>query len=297
MLHAEAESTAATIVINEIHYAPQNKTAQLEYVELYNPAPSTLDLSNWTLSQGIEYTFPPGTQIAGGGYMVVAEEPASVRQVYGAAALGPFAGNLNNDGDEIVLRDSAAREINRLTYGLGFPWPLAGGDRDASIGLINAQLDNRVPGAWRSGWPTPGRANDGVTNNPPPLLDSISHTPFAPKSSDAVTIRAHVVDADGVSSVRLLVQAVAPGYYIRLSDPAYATNWTAIPMAPVGNDLYAADLPAQFRQNRTLVRYRVEAADRSGQTVTAPYNDDTQPNFALYVYDGTPTLVGRHTPQ
>ncbi len=88
-----------------------------------------------------------------------------------ASALGPFVGKLNNDGDEIVLRDSAAREINRLTYGLGFPWPLAGGDRDASIGLINAQLDNRMPGAWRSGWPTPGRANDGVTNNPPPLLD------------------------------------------------------------------------------------------------------------------------------
>ncbi len=69
VLHAEAESTAATIVINEIHYAPQNKTAQLEYVELYNPTPNTVDLSNWTLSQGIDYIFPPGTQLAGGGYV------------------------------------------------------------------------------------------------------------------------------------------------------------------------------------------------------------------------------------
>ncbi len=96
--------------------------------------------------------------------------------------------------------------------------------------------------------------------------------------------------------MRLLVQAVAPGYYIRLSDPAYATNWTAIPMAPVGDDVYAADLPAEFRQNRMLVRYRIEAADRSGQTVTTPYNDDTQPNFALYVYDGAPTWSGAIRP-
>ena len=86
--------------------------------------------------------------------------------------------------------------------------------------------------------------------------------------------------------MRLWLQRVVPGQYIRLSDPQYQTDWVAIPMQPAGNDTYVAQTPQDTRIDRTLVRYRVEAVDAGGRSVMTPYADDPQPNFAYFVYDG-----------
>ena len=124
--------------------------------------------------------------------------------------------------------------------------------------------------------------------NPPPFVQSVSHTPQAPTSRDAVTVQAQVTDADGVASVRLAVQVVVPGQYIRLSDPLYSRQWVMLPMQRTGDDVYTAQLPWEWVRHRTLIRYRIEAMDGGGRTVVAPYPDDPQPNFALFVYDGVP---------
>ena len=219
-----------------------------------------------------------------------------MQQRYGAQALGPYTGRLSNDGERLVLRDSQANVIDSVEYGAGFPWPLGGGDLDLSIGLVNAMLDNNIPGAWRASGASPGGGNGAWLDNPPPFIGAVEHLPAMPTAYDNVQIRAQVADADGVASVRLLLQDVAPGNYIRLTDPAYSANWTAVPMQSIGPDLYAADVPAHMRVHRHLIRYRIEATDRGGRTVTAPYWEDPQPNFALYVYNGVPSWGGAITP-
>ena len=278
----------AALVINEIHFDPLPAQAPIEYVELYNPETAPVDLSNWTLRGGIDFTFPGGSVIAGRGFVVVAQNLDAVAAWYPVSPAGPFTGRLANDGDEIILGDAQAREIDRVAYGLGFPWPVAGGTQDHSIGIIDPRLDNSIPGSWRSGPPTPGRANAVLLANPPPFVQSVSHTPQAPTTRDSVTIQAQVTDADGVASVRLAVQVVAPGQYIRLSDPLYSRQWVMLPMQRTGDDVYTAQLPWEWVRQRTLIRYRIEAADGGGRTVVVPYPDDPQPNFALFVYDGVP---------
>ena len=210
----------------------------------------------------------------------------------GLSAYGPFAGRLSNEGEALLLRDAAEREVDEIVYKLGFPWPTVGGDTNRSIGLIQSQVDNDQPGAWRSGQPTPGRRNDGYRENLPPLISGITHTPQQPTSQDNVTVQAQLYDPDGIASVDLLVQPVAPGYYVRITDPIYSTAWQRIPMRLGGDNIYRTDIPAELRKHRYLIRYRIEAIDGAGQTVTAPYVDDPQPNFALYVYDGTPPWTG-----
>lgn len=55
---------------------------------------------------------------------------------------------------------------------------------------------------------------------------------------------------------------------------------------PRDSQLYVVTLPAVVVQNRTLLRYRIEATDGVGRWVMMPAPDDPQPNFALFVYDG-----------
>ena len=61
----------AEIVISEIHYAPADKTEPDEFVELFNSGSVEVDLSGWSFSRGIDYTFPDGTRLAAKKYLVI----------------------------------------------------------------------------------------------------------------------------------------------------------------------------------------------------------------------------------
>jgi len=54
--------------------------------------------------------------------------------------------------------------------------------------------------------------------------------------------------------------------------------------------------PAAVQVHRRLIRYRLSATDRDGNTVTVPYADDPSPNFAYFVYDGVPAWTGAVQP-
>ena len=60
-----------------------------------------------------------------------------------------------------------------------------------------------------------------------------------------------------------------------------------------GDGIYTALIPAAVQTHRRLVRYRITATDGLGASVTAPYADDPQPNFAYFVYDGVPAWTAR----
>src|SRR2546425_11525880 len=82
------------IVINEIHYNPDVKTEPAEFIELYNAGTNVVNLGGWYFSNGIDYTFPAGTNLPPGGYVVVAQNPNFIFTKYGARALGPYTNNL-----------------------------------------------------------------------------------------------------------------------------------------------------------------------------------------------------------
>ena len=99
-----------------------------------------------------------------------------------------------------------------------------------------------------------------------------------------------------MNAVSLQYQVVNPGSYIQIDDAAYTNVWTSLPMSDAGlngdlhpgDEVFTAILPASLQQHRRLVRYRITATDGLGASVTVPYPDDPQPNFAYFVYDGVP---------
>lgn len=313
----QAESA---VVINELHTNPDVKTELVEFIELYNAGTTEVDLSGWQFTEGVFYTFPAGTRLAPGEYVIVAQSPDGIKAKWnvGRAGIpdrvifGPYAGGLENDGERVVLRDAAGAVADEVEYQLGFPWPTVGDPASEaqpgtgrSMQLVNPAFDNDLGGSWRSALPTPAAANKSVlATNLPPHIRQVTHSPKQPRNAEVVTITAKVTDPDGVASVTLQYQTVNPGSYITRFDAEYSLGWTTLAMhddglngdARAGDDIFTAQVPAGVQTHRRLVRYRITVVDSLGYSITVPYNDDPQPNFAYFVYDGVPAWRGAVQP-
>ena len=313
----------AQVVINELHYDPESKTEPVEFIELYNASAEAVDLSGWQFSNGIDYTFPAGSSLIGGAYLVIAENIAAYNSKFGSIfvgglrASGEFAegSSLSNDGERVALRDDQGGLIDDVNYGVGFPWPTASqGEPDPDTGdgvsmeLIHPSLDNDLGGSWRAAEraPTPGKMNSvfAESNQIAPLIRQVRHRPKAPMSGEQVVVTAKVTDSDGVSSVELDYQGVEPGNYIRIDDEAYNTAWETLAMSDDGvapdelaeDGIYSVAMPESLQTHRHLTRYRFRVEDTTGNRLQVPYADDPQPNFAYFTYDGVPAWSGAISP-
>jgi len=302
------------IVINELHVDPDVKTELVEFVELHNPGTVAVDLSGWRLDTGVFYTFPEGTRLSPGDFLIVTQSPEQAKAkwstlrlpAYAPRVLGPFGGKLDNEGETVVLRNADGEIVDEVTYQLGFPWPTVGyplttAGTGASLQLVNPAFDNDLGGSWRSALPTPAAANSGILSSSlPPQIRQVRHSPKQPVSGEVVTLTAKVTDPDGVLRVTLLYQVVAPGAYITLQDARYGSNWVSLQMyddglngdAAADDGIFTVRIPASVQVHRHLVRYKLIALDNGGMAVTVPYDDDLQPNFAYFVYDGVPAWQG-----
>ena len=298
--------TSNDIVINEIHYDPPNKTVPAEFIELHNQGAESINLLNWQLAGGLDFTFP-NIVLASGDYLVIAQEPAAAFAQFGVSALGPWVGKLRNSGDLVELRNAVGTRVDRVDYRVGFPWPTAAHGDGPSMELLHPEIDNDLGGSWRSatsGVPTPGAPNSVFTLLAPPQVREVEHVPTQPAAGQDVTITARITDLQGVASVTLSYQAVRPGAYVRLTDPRFESAWFNIPMrddgtlgdAVAGDARYTAIIPASVQTHRRLVRYRITATDGGGSTVQIPLADDPQPNFAYFCYDGVPAWTAAARP-
>src|SRR5437763_6955441 len=99
-------SRRTSLVLSEIMYHPTN--SNLEFVELFNSRSEPQDLSGYQLGGSISYTFPAGTEISGGGLLVVAKSPGDLQSAYGLTGVfGPFIGNLPNSKGKVRLLNQA----------------------------------------------------------------------------------------------------------------------------------------------------------------------------------------------
>lgn len=154
----------SVVVFNEISYHPRDDAAGLEWVELHNQMGIDIDLSMWSLSGAVAYTFPPGTRIGAGDFLVVAASPPEVRALAPdpAQVLGPFSGRLANGGATLRLINNSGRLMNEVRYGDDGDWPVAPDGSGVTLAKVNPLRESDAPSNWT--WSdqvhgTPGRAN------------------------------------------------------------------------------------------------------------------------------------------
>jgi hypothetical protein len=151
-------SASTSVVINEVMYHPIDNDNRKEYVELYNKGPVALDLTGWSLSDGLKFDLPPGTVIPSGGYLVIARDPALMQSIYGLTAsevIGPATpeallafGVLSNRGERLTLSDQLGRTVDTVRYHDGGEWPHWPDGLGSSLELIDVSQDNRLGQAW-----------------------------------------------------------------------------------------------------------------------------------------------------
>jgi hypothetical protein len=124
----------SSLVFTEIMYHPATNEPQMEWVELRNELAADLDISEWSLTGGIQYTFPSNTIIRGSSYVLVALSPENLELSTGLTNIhGPFSGRLSNNGETLRVRDLNGRVVEEVTYGIDDEWPPAADGSGVSL--------------------------------------------------------------------------------------------------------------------------------------------------------------------
>lgn len=110
----QGTSNPAGIKISEVYYDTVGNDDVEEYVELYNPSSSVVDISGWTISDNAgTFTIPSGHSISASGTFTIARNAGGFNALFGKRpSLSGMTLSLSNSGDKITLKDgSPARKI------------------------------------------------------------------------------------------------------------------------------------------------------------------------------------------
>ncbi len=289
----------AAPVINEIMFHPPGTLEDVgqEWLEIYNvPGTGVVYLTSWKLTNGVDFTFPAGTSIASGGYLVVAADVAKFQVAHPGVTnvVGGWLGTLSNNSNTIRLVDVVGTKISEVTYTSGGDWALRarsavslthkgwewiceadGGGK--SLELRNPVLSLDSGQNWGSSTTvggTPGAANLLANANIAPLIKDAKHKPEIPKSTEPVVVSCAVQDEIAGATATL---------YWRLD----AGTWQALPMTDTNGDGdVEATIPAQA--NLAIVEWYISATDGT--------NTRTWPDLARTSDPGvTPQTFGQVT--
>lgn len=157
-----------SVVINEIMYHPISDRDDEQYVELHNRSAAPADLSGWRFTAGIDFRFPAGTSIPGGGYLVVAADGEHLRSLYpnltAANCVGDFDGGLKRSGERLalskldfvnetnefgfVVTNQIYIAVSEVTYRDGGRWSELADGGGSSLELVDARADLQQAASW-----------------------------------------------------------------------------------------------------------------------------------------------------
>jgi beta-lactamase superfamily II metal-dependent hydrolase len=193
-------SSGDNIVINEFEQNPEGTDYGNEWVELYNPTATSIDVSGWTVSTTagdiVTRTISSGTTIQSNGYYLVTHSSQW----------------LDNEGESIVLRNAGSSEIDRTpsssdTYNDDRSWQRYPNGQDTDLGAdwtflsdTKAASNGGEPTPTPSPTPTPTpSASPSPTASPTP---SPSHSPSpTPLPTEQETITVYFIDVGQGDSI------------------------------------------------------------------------------------------------
>jgi hypothetical protein len=162
-----------SIVINEINYNSSPSFDTDDWIELYNFADSTIDLSNWVLKDEDDlhnFTIPENTLLEKDNYLVLCKDTLLFGSFFPNIKniVGNFDFGLNGSGELIRLFDNNLNIIDSLTYDDNPPWQTSPDGNGATLELLHPKLDNSLAQNWAASvnFGSPGKINSVYTKVP-----------------------------------------------------------------------------------------------------------------------------------
>jgi hypothetical protein len=150
--------------ITEIQYHPAPDRDSGDWIELYHPGNTPLDLSGWIFRDDDDaHAFLlPDVVLPPGGILVLCQEDARFRLFHPATVpvAGDFKFGLGNGGETLRLYRPDGTLALAFDYGDALPWPEAADGGGSTLELIDLAADPALPGSWRASTEpggTPGR--------------------------------------------------------------------------------------------------------------------------------------------
>lgn len=283
-------------VINEIHYRPGTgypENTALEFIEIHNPDATAADLSGWAITKGADFTFPSGSSIPAGGFLVVTANLATFQAAYPSitAVTGPWnaGATLADKGETIELSDLTGVAVDSVSYADegdwavrtrdtlgGWSWVTGANGTGKSLERRNPLLDSGNGQNWGDSTATggsPGAANSLLTGNIAPIIRKVNHWPAVPKSSEAVTISCELKDEGNSLTATLFYRnatTTSPGVF------------QSVPMTAGADGYFSASLPAAA--DKTIIEFYVTASDGAlTRTWPAPTSEGQNANCQYQV--------------
>ncbi len=192
------------LVISEIMYHPAapilfpgvtNIDNDFEYIEVMNVGSSLLNLTGYTISGGVDFTFP-NVSLAATQRMVVVKNRYAFTNRYGASfnaiVAGEFMGNLANEGNRLILQGPLKEPILDFSYdddwypitdGFGFSLVIV--DENAAVNTWGEASSWRPSGVLHG---TPGHGDAAASNFPPIIINEVLSHSDPPPPTDTIEL-------------------------------------------------------------------------------------------------------------
>jgi hypothetical protein len=165
------------IRITEIQYNSKNygsiEAKDLEYIELKNIGNTGIDMGGVKIDSAVQYTFPEGTIINPGGFVVLASDRNGFEFTYGRKPTGVYSGSLANEGEQIVITDSKNIIIIDMHYWPDYPWPIKANGSGYSMvsSVFNPEGNPAEAAYWKASVSRYGSPfhDDTIYNNVPEI--------------------------------------------------------------------------------------------------------------------------------
>lgn len=146
----------AQVVVGELNYNSDSTVSAGDWVELWNPSGSSVDISGWRMVDGNlgnpPYIIPNGTVLTAGARIVLADNLTKFDQQHpGVQRLGPLGFEFANSGEAVTLQNASGQVQVQFTYTDSLPWNRCADGFGRTLELLDPAITPTDPNNWRCG--------------------------------------------------------------------------------------------------------------------------------------------------
>lgn len=202
--------TKAQVVIGELNYNSDSTVSSGDWVELWNPTGSPVDISGWKMVDSDilnpPYIIPGGTVLAPDGRIVLADNLVKFDQQHpGVPRLGPLGFEFSNNGETVTLQNGSGQVQVQFSYTDSLPWNRCADGFGRTLELLDPAVTPTDPANWRCGCikGSPGAAFSPCTGETLLISEINYNSPLSADAGDWVELWNNTNGAVNLSGYRL----------------------------------------------------------------------------------------------